>query len=74
MDPALNELENLTIPDNFVQTAEGYDGERRRKMPTQDDINPQTEKFLEMIGCSYNLFYGAETPPRVHNYFSNSFK
>lgn len=59
VEELLDALETLKIPQNFVKTAEGYEGENRgRRMPRVDLRNPQTEQLLDMLHIPHNLHYG----------------
>ena len=61
MEKIMEGMDSLFIPENFEPTAKGHDeaeGQRRRVMPVQDIRNPQTERFLQMLGIPFNLHYG----------------
>ena len=61
MEKIMEEMESMIIPENFEPTAKGHDEserQRRRVMPVQYIRNPQTERFLQMLGIPFNLHYG----------------
>lgn len=54
----LQQQNSGAIPLNFVPTAPGHDPSTpnpKGRMPRQSPRNPQTERFLEMLGLPYNL-------------------
>ncbi len=54
----LQQQNSGAIPLNFVPTAPGHDpsaSNPKGRMPRQSPRNPQTERFLEMLGLPYNL-------------------
>ncbi|DBA70331.1 TPA: hypothetical protein ACH3X2_011753 [Trebouxia sp. C0005] len=54
----LQQQNSGAIPLNFVPTAPGHDPSApnaKGRMPRQSPRNPQTERFLEMLGLPYNL-------------------
>ncbi len=54
----LQQQNSGAIPLNFAPTAPGHDPSApnpKGRMPRQSPRNPQTERFLEMLGLPYNL-------------------